>query len=150
MSAIENLMNEVQCEADRQQGEVIRRLTINYPIGGHVCDYQALNSRLRKLNKNLGKTDEYVSQLRSRIAFVYGKLEEGTYLHLTEMLVRRHQSYTDEECLFLERVVALVEDIARVKELIQQCVPCKVCIACKPRTTLRRTVKWRTKKTAKA
>lgn len=147
MSAIENLLMEVQQEADRRQDEVIRRLAVNYPVGGNVCDFQALTSRLNKLKKNLKKTDEYVALLANRVKFVFDKLDSGTYLHLTEMLARRHQNYTDEEAAFLERVADLTREVGRVEGLIGLCVPCNVCIACKPRTTFRSAVTCRTKRT---
>lgn len=147
MSAIENLMTEVQDEADRQQPELIRRLAVNYPVGGTVCEFQAVDSKLRKLKRKLRKTDEYVAHLGTRIGFLMKMMDGGNHPNVIEMMSRRHREYTDEELEFLSRAKDLTEEVGRVEVLLQLTVACGRCVACRPRTPVRRIESWRTKRT---
>lgn len=139
-------MGEVKAAADARQDELLRRLTLYCPSGGRVCEFQALTARLRKLKKTLTKADEYVAHLQGRVNFLGRQIENGSYLHMTEMLSRRHSNYSDEEDHFLERVAELSEEVAQIEVLQSLCVACGRCPACKPRTPLRRTRSWRTKR----
>ncbi len=138
MSVIEELLKSVQQEADRQQDEIIRRLVINYPVGGKVCCFQTLISKLIKLKKNFKKNDSYLKSIANRANFSLDKSAFKNFDNLTEMLVGNYQNYTSKEIVFLEQMIDLAKEINQIENLILFHARCGMCIACNPRNKFRR------------
>lgn len=120
------------------ENEMSKSIGMHYPVGGYVCKFQGLTSRLNKLKKSFKKTDRNTVYLANRIKFLFNKLNEGSSVNLTEMLARRHRDYTEEMIYFLKKIDYLKKEIDLVEDLLKTCIQCDTCFACKPNRKLQR------------